>query len=174
MDQEIISKNRIEDQTISPEEDSKLLAIEALEARTVDPNPRPLIDPNPPRDIPVPARSSPVAVQKPEAPKPIVVAPKPLVPAPKPIADVTPVTTAPTPTIHIPPQPEPAHVTALPPKPKKKGTPSEEMAEELAAAPTTTGFQFFAGQRSARKPFVVIAIIVVVIAIGVGAYFFTR
>ena len=41
MDKNSISKTPIPTPETSPEEDATLLAIEALEARTVDPNPKP-------------------------------------------------------------------------------------------------------------------------------------
>lgn len=164
MDQKSSLNSAVPDQTTSPEEDATLLAIEALEARTVDPDPRPL---NAPRETPVPPRQTPAPIAPPKPIEPIVI--KPVAPTPKP--DVTPipiVTAAPT------PAPVPRQVTPAP-KPKHPSTPSEEMAEELEGAPaTSSGFQFFTNQKPPRKPFIIIGIAVVIVGIGVAAYFTTR
>jgi hypothetical protein len=167
MDQKSTPHSEVPVQTTSPEEDSALLAIEALEARTVDPNPRPL---NMPRETPVPPRPTPVPIASPKVIEPIIA--KPIAPTPKP--DITPVHThAPAPIAAARPTPTPAPVVA-PPKPKRPSTPAEEMAEELQAAPVTLGFQFFANQKPPRKRFIIIGIIIVVAGIGVAAYFTTR
>lgn len=168
MDQPSPTNSKVPVQTTSPEEDATLLAIEALEARSVDPNPRPL---HAPRDVPVPERR-PASI--PTAPTPTVVPPTPKVIEPivaKPIIEppvvIAPIS-APAP-VQPKPQVAPAHI--IPAKPKKKGTPSEEMAEELASAPASSGFQFFANQKPPRKPFIIVGLVLIVIAIGVGAYF---
>lgn len=162
MDKSSIPNSAVPDQATSPEEDATLLAIEALEARSVDPNPRPLNAP--PREIPVPER--PIAA--PVTPKVI----EPVITAPKPVVQPTPIVIQPVPKPPIAPVPAPAPVVA--PKPKRHATPSEEMAEELAGAPASFGFQFFANQKPPRKPFIVVGIIVIVIGIGVAAYFTSR
>lgn len=149
-----------------PEEDPTLLAIEALEARAIDDNPTPL---STPRDIPVPPRLAPVP---PPAPVPKVIEPiipKPAAPQPAPTVP-KPVPEPPKPT----PKAEAPQVPETPPKPKKPTTPAEAIAEELAHAPTTRGFQFFTNHAAPRKPFIIVGIIVVVVALGVGAYFFLR
>ncbi|MBC7564963.1 hypothetical protein H7100_01885 [Candidatus Saccharibacteria bacterium] len=156
-------------QATSPEEDATLLAIEALEARSVDPNPRPL---NAPREVPVPERRPAPAlplvhvapkVIEPVLAKPVIEPPKKVIIQPQTMTAV-----APTP---VRPKLDEVPIQVAPAKPKKKGTPSEEMAEALAAAPSTSGFQFFANQKPPRKPFIVIGVVLVIIAVGVGAYF---
>jgi|GEM_PF-1878923 len=179
MDQNSKAKDAAAAQSLSPEEDSTLLAIEALEARDIDPNPRAF---NAPRDIPVPPRAAPQA-QAPKVIEPITPAPTPapvekpvihktvVIEPPKPVAKPTPVEVKPQPKA---PEPAPAPVVVTPPKPKKPATPSEEMAEELAHAPSTSGFQFFLHQKAPRRPFVIVAVIVVLIGIGAAAFFATR
>jgi hypothetical protein len=174
MDKNSTSTNPVPDQTTSPEEDATLLAIEALEARSVDPNPRPW---NAPREIPVPARPA----TPPVAPKVI----EPVVPNPatQTLQSHTELKVAP---LHANVQPAPAEIKLTPPpvaptpapvtkpQPKKHATPSEEMAQELATAPTSKAFQFFINQKPPRKPFIIIGSIVVVIGLGVAAYFTLR
>jgi hypothetical protein len=146
--------------TVSPEEDAILLAIEALEARSVDPDPRPL---NAPREVAVPPRPAPVA-----PPMPVKVI-EPVIPVPTPV--LRPIT---------PPQPAPIIIKeapkpiALPPKPVTPVTPAEAIADALAHAPATKGFQFFLNQHAPRKPFIIIGAVVIVIAVGVGAYLILR
>ncbi|MDB5180203.1 MAG: hypothetical protein JWN12_835 [Candidatus Saccharibacteria bacterium] len=149
MDQKSTPNSEVPTQTTSPEEDSALLAIEALEARTIDPDPRPL---NAPRETSVPPRPTPMPTASPKVIEPVIT--QPITPTLKP--DVT---------------PKPVVVA---PKPKQPSTPSEEMAEELEAAPATSSFQFFANQKPPRKPFIIIGIVVVIAGIGVAAYFATR
>lgn len=165
-------------QTTSPEEDTVLLAIEALEARSVDLHPRPL---NSPRQGPVPPRPvvvampagpkvmdaviAPSAPSAPLIPKPII--PKVTVPEPKPVEIKPPHKAVKLAEKPVSPPPAPAP----PAKPKKPATPSEEMADELAHAPVSLGFQFFTNQKPPRKPFVIIGIAVVLIGIAVAAYF---
>ncbi|HEY8886139.1 MAG TPA: hypothetical protein VIM31_01415 [Candidatus Microsaccharimonas sp.] len=172
MDQNSTPNNSPPAQSSSPEEDTTLLAIEALEARTVDPDPRPL---NAPREIPVPERHIPTPTVTPKVIEPIIAKPAPSAPQPVTAAQ-TPIEVKPTPIIvnpapkvvNLPPAP------IVPPKPKKPATPSEEMAEELASAPSLSGFQFFANQKAPRKPFIIVGIAVVIIGAGVAAYFATR
>jgi hypothetical protein len=146
----------------TPEEDPNLLAIEALEARTVDDDPKPL---SAPRDIPVPPRTVPTPAPTPKVIEPIIAKPIPVVPKPvepKPAPVIT------KPIVALPP------AEVIPPKPKKPATTAEAIAEELAHAPATHGFQFFINRAAPRTPFVVGGIILVVVALGVGAYFILR
>lgn len=171
MDQQSHPNSGAPVQTTSPEEDATLLAIEALEARSVDPNPKPL---NAPIETPEPVVQPTPALVPPTPPTPKVIEPvltRPVSEPPKPIAIVP----KPAPVIAQPsitPESNPTPIAPL--KPKKRGTPSEEMAEELASAPATSRYQFFAGQKAPRKPFIIIGLIVIVIAIGVAAYLTLR
>jgi hypothetical protein len=173
MDQSSIPNNTVPVQTTSPEEDATLLAIEALEARTVDPNPRPL---NAPREIPVPPRVAPTPPVTPKVIEPIIAklaasAPKPIA-VPKPA--LVPIKTTATVIISEPKIVDVVPVPVTPPKPKKSSTPAEEMAEELAAAPASRGFQFFINQKPPRRLFIIVGIIVVLVGAGVAVYFATR
>jgi hypothetical protein len=160
MDQYSKKGSDIPVETVSPEEDATLLAIEALEARSVDPDPRPL---NAPRKVAVPPRKVPVAPPVPvKVIEPVI---PPHAPVPQPI---TPPQPAP---IVIKAEPKPI---ALPPKPVKPATPAEAIADALAHAPVTKGFQFFLNQHAPRKPFIIIGVVVIVIAAGVAAYFTLR
>jgi len=153
-----------------PEEDATLLAIEALEARTVDPDPKPLNAPVTASVVPPPAPVPPKVVEpvvKPVTPAPVqpVKPTPPAAPKPAPVAPVAPPKTI--------AEVKPAQAPTIPPKPKKPATPSEKMAEELTHAPTTKGFQFFANQKPPRKPFIIVGIILILIAAGVAYYFTT-
>ena len=152
MDQNSIPNSVVPAQTTIPEEDATLLAIEALEARSIDQSPRPLNAPNTPRDIHVAPRQAVIPPARRKVIGPVVV--KATAPAPKPVV------------------PPPAPIT--PPKPKKPLTLSEAIAEALASAPVSRSFQFFTNHSAPRKPFIIIGIIVVVIGAGVAAYFTTR
>lgn len=57
------------------------------------------------------------------------------------------------------------------PLPKKRGTNSEEMDQEIALAPSPKRFQFFANQKPPRKPFVIVGSLLIIIGVAVGAYF---
>lgn len=178
MDKKSTTNSSVPDQATVPEEDATLLAIEALEARSIDPNPRPW---NAPRETPVPER--PVVAPAPRVIEPVISKPvvQPPQTASKPVESIKPIETKPvTPVTHTSP-PTPAvdtksvvkpvaPVPVVPPKPKKHLTTSEKIAEELANAPAPSRFQFFSYRNPPRKPFVIIGIIVVIIGIGVAAY----
>lgn len=146
----------------SPEEDTTLLAIEALEARSVDPNPEPWSPTPRPAPIPTPiVAAKPLPIVQPEPSK--VARPAPLQvmsPEPKVIVKTKPEPVAPAPIVLE--------------KPKKPLTPAEEMAEELANAPARSYFQFFLHQSKPRKVFIIISIAIVIIGIGIGAYLALR
>jgi len=151
-------KNPLDD--INPEDDVELQAIEALEARTVDPNPGPLRVPTRHRDQPVPERTvapEPKPVEKPIAPTPVVapvIKPQPVKVAPPVIEVVKPK-----------PKPEP-EVAPL--------TTSDQMNNELAKAPplnvAQTIRQFFGKQNSSRPSAIIVAIITLIL-IAIGGYF---
>lgn len=160
-------KNPLDD--INPEDDVELQAIEALEARTVDPNPGPLRVPTRHRDQPVPER-----VITPE-PKPVekVIVPAPVVEAPKPAKVIAPVV--------APPKPQPVAAPKVEPKiiqkPEPKAVPltaSAQMDNELAKAPplnvAQTIRQFFGKQKSSH-PSAIIVVLVLLILIAAGGYF---
>lgn len=160
MDPDSLSKKAPPVQQTSPEEDATLLAIEALEAQSID-----LDTPKPPAPVPA-APPTPVAQPvKPEVP----VAPQPPKPAPTPPTPKPVVVTPPQPKIIAKPIPTPKSVEK--PAPKKATTPAEKIAEALASdEPAPKRFQFFANQKPPRTPFIVVGIILVVIGLGVGAY----
>jgi hypothetical protein len=176
MDKNSIPKNAVPTPETSPEEDATLLAIEALEARSVDPNPEPW-SPSPrpmPAAMEKPAPSVPLKV--PQVIEPVIVAKVPLVvvPAAKPIqlkpiqAKAEPkevIGTGPLGIVKAPVVPE---------EPKKPATPAEEMADELARAPAMSYFQFFLHQTKPRKAFIIIGIAVVAIGLGASVYFAIR
>jgi hypothetical protein len=176
MDSSSIPNSAAPVQQTSPEEDATLLAIEALEAQSVDPNPEPLIrDPRDmvaPRTIPTP----PVVPKSVQVIEPVI---PPTAPALAPIAvpePVTPIELTPEPI----PEPAPIVETApapvtpepvVPEKPKKPATTAEEMADELAHAPATSPFQFFLHQKPPRTPFIILGVVVLLIGAGVAIYF---
>jgi hypothetical protein len=149
----------------SPEDDPRLQAIEALEARVVDPNPGPLdLDKLGAKPVVTPA------------PLPNVPAPDPVVqPVPvKPRLETTalqaPITPAPEKPI-APPQVPIQEVKKVEEKPKVPKTPAAEMAEELANAPATRPpFQFFLHQKASRQQIYIAVAIIGVIILGVLAY----
>jgi hypothetical protein len=147
MDKNSISTAPIPTPETSPEEDATLLAIEALEARTVDPNPEPWTP------TPRTTHALPVKPSKEEHTGPLK--------SSKPVT----ITKVVDPVVLIAPIAE---------KPKKPATPAEEMAEELANAPAMSYFQFFWHQNKPRKPFIIIGIAVIVIGLVAGAYFVTK
>ncbi|RWZ78721.1 MAG: hypothetical protein EOT05_03160 [Candidatus Microsaccharimonas sossegonensis] len=140
-------------EVVVPEEDPHLLAIEALEARSVDDLAKPShasgSQPVPPRE---PAVAMPTLT--PKIKEPIGV--RPIAPTLKPVEIKHPL----------------APVT--PQKPKKPATTAEAIAEELTHASTSRAFQFFTNHPAPRKPFIVIGGIIVVTALGIGVYFFLR
>ena len=158
MDPNPLSHSPTPAQATIPEEDATLLAIEALEARAIDldivvPPPQPAV-PEPRKTIgpivqPVPPRvPAPQIIPPPVVPKPDIVVPKPV------------------------PQPTMQPVTNTPPKPARAETPAEQIANELKSASSFPVFQFFARQKPPRRQFVIIGAILVIIALGVGGYFF--
>lgn len=145
MDQDSISKKAPPVQQTSPEEDATLLAIEALEAQSID------------LDTPaVQQAPAPVA-----PPQPVVVRPTPAPVKPLPLATpLPPVRAVPTPV----PTPAPA--------PEKPQTLSEKINEAISSdtpAPTKR-FQFFINQKPPRKPFVIGGIVAIAVGLGVAAY----
>ena len=158
MDPDSHSKKAPPVQQTSPEEDATLLAIEALEAQSVD-----LDTPKPETSKPVEpvvvAAPVPTPIAAPPVPKPAPVAPRPVVAAPKP---------TPTP---VQEQKKPVPKPVAPVAPKKPLTPAEKIAEALASdEPAPKRFQFFLRQKPPRKPFVIGGLVLVLIALGVGAY----
>ena len=153
MDQDPISNKAVPVQQTSPEEDAALLAIEALEAQSVDldtPKSAPAVSIPTPAPKPTPIPPKPTEVIKPVA---VVGTPAPAV-IPKPVA------VAPTPKPEIAPQQ------------KKPSTPAEEIAEALSSdTPGPKRFQFFINQKPPRLPFVIGGIVAVVVGLGVAAYF---
>jgi len=155
MDQDSIPSSATPVPQTSPEEDATLLAIEALEAQSVDLDaPKPALQPQ--ATVPAPTPQLVPAPPKPaEEIKPVGV-----VNAPAPVAVPQPVTVA------QPPKAEPI------PAPKKPSTPAEEIAEALSSdTPGPKRFQFFTNQKPPRLPFVVGGIIAIVVGLGVAAYF---
>ena len=142
MDQKPTQSKTTPVQQTSPEEDATLLAIEALEAQSVD------------LDAPkVPAAPAQVQVAPtlPTQPTPQQVTPPPVI---KPVA-----------ALKIPVQPP--VVTPVQPS-----TPAQAIAAALASdTPAPKRFQFFVNQKPPRKPFVIGGILAVLIGLGVAAYF---
>lgn len=170
MDKNSISKTPIPTPETSPEEDATLLAIEALEARTVDPNPKPWT-PTPRTAHVLPAKPSKMDHTEPlKTSKPVAITK-----IADPVSTVVPqqiIRVRPEPQAAIAKKPEPVVLKAtIAEKPKKPTTPAEEMAEELANAPAMSYFQFFWHQNKPRKPFIIIGIAVIVIGLVTGAYF---
>lgn len=158
----------------SPEEDATLLAIEALEAQSVNPHPlpwRPLgareVKPVAPREAPVAPPvvtkiNEPVIQIHTPMPKPPVV-PMPITPTP---AAPTPITVPPKAITTPPPKPE---------KPKRPATPAEAIADALANIPASTKrFQFFINQKPPRKPFIIVGVAVLIVGLVVVTYFAIR
>jgi hypothetical protein len=114
----------------------------------------PVVKPEPPKVIEpiVPPIAPVVATPPPKPPKPVEVKQDPKV-----VIGTGPVIQTRTPPVVV--------------KPKKPATAAEEMAEELAHAPAMSYFQFFMHQNKPRKVFIIAGIAVVVIGLGVGAYF---
>ena len=166
MDKNLISNTPNPTPETSPEEDIALLAIEALEARIVDPNPEPW-SPSP--------RPKAATLAEPEP----VIQPQPvLVVRPEPTKTVKPQvikSTEPVPKIIVKVKPE---TIVAPPivieKIKKPSTPAEEMAEALANAPAMSYFHFFLHQHTPRKAFIIIGMAVIAIALLTAAYFAIR
>jgi hypothetical protein len=175
MDKSSTPKNAVPTPQTSPEEDATLLAIEALEARIVDPNPKPWSPSPRPKPAPVKlAPSIPPKVQR--VIEPVIAPPTPLVvvPVAKPI-QLKPIQVKAEPKEVIGTGPLVViKAPVVPEKPKKPATPAEEMAEELAHAPAMSYFQFFLHQTKPRKAFIIIGITFIAIGIGAGVYFAIR
>jgi len=142
------------DPSISLEDDVALQAIEALEAQSIDPHPKPLIPPTPTEPI-APAVAPPTAVVEPvAAPQPVIepIAP----PVQPPVQPAAPAIAQPAP---IPERPTPSD-------------PASKMAAELANAPAKVqSFHFFIDQKRHIKPVPTALAGLGVIALGVSAYF---
>ena len=160
-------------QPISPEDDATLQAIEALEARSIDPDPEPYI----PRVAPRPVVTAKAVIIEPRTVK--MVAPTPA-PAPKtmePIITRTAVADAHNVVKHTTPTPTPAPKPSpqLLPKPKVHKTPAVEIAEELANAPPTipgdAPFQPFSKQKPSKKSLLIIVGVIMVLGLIIGGYF---
>jgi len=166
MDSDSLSKKAPPVQQTSPEEDATLLAIEALEAQSVDLD-RPKVEapapaPTPAVVVPPAPKQAPIRTVVPER----IVAPTPVAPVPEP-AKIPVAAPKPVPTPVAPVAPKPI----APVRPKAPATPAEEIAEALASdEPAPKRFQFFLNQKPPRKPFVIGGLILVLIALGVGAY----
>lgn len=164
------SKPTDSDVPINPEDSPRLQAIEALEAREVDPNPKPF-DPNSLRAQPHMHKAAPAPEPKSVEPPKTIEPIKPVVPA-EPVAPVAATPGEPVSKQAEAPAPKPA------PKPKRPKTLPEEMAEELATLPPTRApFQFFHDQNGLRKNRVIatvgisaalLAIAVVFIGLSLG------
>jgi hypothetical protein len=145
-------------QSINPEDDAMLQAIEALEARTVDPDPEPYTPSasRPPAPIIVP---KPVVI-------PVPVAPKVMEPV------LAKAAVAATTVIANPPEKPPAPKPVRPSVPK---TPAVEIAEELANAPATSPedapFQPFPKRKPSKKSLLAIVGVIVLIGLIIGGYF---
>lgn len=165
MDQRSNQNSSIPVQQTSPEEDATLLAIEALEARSVDPNPRPLTE-DPSRVAPRPAPTVPpiqpkATIEPVKAPTLVVSAPQPV--QPKPVEPEKPAEPKPI------PESKPVVIQEV--KPKKPATTAEEIAEALAGAPAPSRYPFFAYSKPPRKPFIILGVVVILIGLGAVAYF---
>ncbi len=163
-----IPVNATPSQPISPEDDATLQAIEALEARSIDPDPEPYI----PRVAPRPVVTATPVIIEPRAVK--VIAPTPA-PAPKTMERIitkTSVATAQVVVKHTAPTPTPAPQVL--PKPKVHKTPAVEIAEELANAPPTVPgeapFQPFSKQKPSKKSLLIIVGVILVLGLIVGGY----
>jgi len=143
-------------QPISPEDDAMLQAIEALEAQTVDPDPKPLVPETPVTPAPVVVTPAPEPIPTP------VITPAP-VPTPLTVIEPTPVTTE-APTAPITPEPATAPTD-----------PSSAIAAALARGPETTTpkstYQPFPKKKLGKKPLLIILAIILVAGLGVGGYF---
>ena len=156
-------------QPISPEDDATLQAIEALEARSIDPDPEPYI----PRVAPRPVVTATAVIIEPRTVKIVTPVPVPIPKIIEPIITKTAVATAQVVVKHITPTPTPD--TTLPPKPKVHKTPAVEIAEELANAPPTlpgdAPFQPFSKQKPSKKSLLIIVGVILVLGLIVGGYF---
>ncbi|MDB5160010.1 MAG: hypothetical protein JWO99_273 [Candidatus Saccharibacteria bacterium] len=145
-------------QPISPEDDATLQAIEALEARTVDPDPEPYT-PSASR------RPAPAITPKPVV-APIPVAPKVMEPV------LAKAAVAATTVISAPPE---TPAAPQPVKPSVPKTPAIEIAEELANAPATSPedapFQPFPKRKPSKKSLLAIVGVIVIIGLIIGGYF---
>ena len=159
MDQDSIPNKAVPVPQTSPEEDATLLAIEALEAQSVD-----LDAPKTQQPIVAPAPLPPIVSKPAVTSKPITITrPEPTaIPSPAPVK---------TPTVALIAPQKPAPVIK-PPVPKKPSTPAEAIAEALASdTPGPKRFQFFVNQKPPRMMFIVGGIIAILIGLGVAAYF---
>ena len=153
---------------INAEDDPVLQAIEAIEARESDLEPKPIAVPVAPRPIEPIATPAPVAKPVVVAIKPVVTPVKPVVAPIKPsvaplVVPVKPIVAAAKPVVVIPtPKPVPM-------------TPSSRMAAELEKAPPLNTakliLQFFGRHVPSKKPVIVIAGIILVVALMVAGYF---
>ena len=166
---DLIPVNATPSQPISPEDDATLQAIEALEARSIDPDPEPYI----PRVSSRPVVTATPVIIEPRSIK--MVAPTPA-PAPKtmePIITKTAVATAQGVVKNTTPTAMPA--PQVPPKPKVHKTLAVEIAEELANAPPTVPgdapFQPFSKQKPSKKSLLIIVGVILVLGLIVGGYF---
>jgi len=143
------------DPSISLEDDVALQAIEALEAQSVNPNPRPLI----PEDPVVPETVI-------EPVKPVPMPPIPVA-APEPATVITPAQPA------IQPDVQPPITVA--PEPPVPADPASKMAAELANAPARTQtFRFFVNQKRQLRPIPIAILVTILIGIGVVTYTLVR
>jgi hypothetical protein len=156
---------------ISPEDNAALQAIEALEARSVDPNPGPLN-----LDVLTQKPMTKQDIAKPAAPVSVTLTPAQVIQPTKPTVTVVP---KPKPVVipAVPATPVPAPIkevqksAPVPEKPKVPKTPAEEMADELANVPATRpSFQFFMRQKASRKQIMIAVTVVIVIILGVSGY----
>jgi len=143
------------DPSISLEDDVALQAIEALEAQSVNPNPRPLI----PED--------PVVTETVIEPvKPVPMPPIPVA-SPEPPTVITPAQPA------IQPDVQPPITVA--PEPPVPADPASKMAAELANAPARTQtFRFFVNQKRQLRTIPIAILVIILIGIGVVTYTLVR
>ena len=164
-----IPVNATPSQPISPEDDATLQAIEALEARSIDPDPEPYI----PRVAPRPVVTATAVIIEPRTVKIVTPVPVPIRKTIDPIITKTAIVTAQDIVKHTTPIPTPA--PQLPPKPKVHKTPAVEIAEELANAPPTlpgdAPFQPFSKQKPSKKSLLIIVGVILVLGLIVSGYF---
>jgi len=130
------------DPSMSLEDDVALQAIEALEAQSVDPNPKPL--------IPDESTVIPEVGIAPAPPAPVQ--PQPVAPTPQPQPIIT-------------PTPAPVVQPTL-------SDPASKMAAELANAPTKVQtFHFFITQKRHIQPALLAILIIVAVAAAAGIYY---
>jgi len=153
---------------INAEDDPVLQAIEAIEARESDLEPKPIVTPVAPRPVKPVAAPAPVVKPAIITVKPVITPIKPVVAPIKPpvapvIAPIKPIVAAAKPVVVI-----------AAPKPVPM-TPSSRMAAELEKAPPLNTakliLQFFGRHAPSKKPVIIIVSVVLVAALIAAGYF---